>query len=107
MLLRLTIFAYAVAVALASLAMTAICEAAHLPVVIGSMIESGIGVLMGAHVALASPGVFSTELCGPFLLEDLLLDTPLRVKDGELWLSDAPGLGAAVDEQSLENHLVT
>ncbi|CAN5663374.1 dipeptide epimerase [soil metagenome] len=93
--------------ALASLAMAAICEAAHLPVVIGSMIESGIGVLMGAHVALAAPGVFSTELCGPFLLEDLLLDTPLMVKDGELWLSDAPGLGAAVDEQSLENHLVT
>ena len=35
------------------------------------------------------------------------METALRVKDGELWLSDAPGLGAAVDEQSLENHLVT
>jgi o-succinylbenzoate synthase len=93
--------------ALASLAMAAICEANHLPVVIGSMIESGIGTLMGAHVAMATPGVFSTELCGPYLLVDHLLDTPLRIEDGQLWLSDAPGLGAAVDEQRLADHHIS
>jgi muconate cycloisomerase len=86
--------------------MASICEAAHLPVVIGSMIESGIGTLMGAHVAMAVPGVFSTELCGPFLMEDMLLDTPLRIENGQLWLSDAPGLGAAVDEAKLERYRV-
>jgi o-succinylbenzoate synthase len=88
--------------ALAALAMAAICEANHLPVVIGSMIESGIGTLMGAHVAMATPGVFSTELCGPFLMAQTLLDTPLRIEHGTLWLSDAPGLGASVDEDRLE-----
>ena len=92
--------------ALAALAMAAICEAAHLPVVIGSMIESGIGTLMGAHVAMAMPSVFSTELCGPFLMVDDLLDRPLRIEDGHLWLGDAPGLGAAVDLQKLERYRV-
>jgi len=92
--------------ALASMSMAAICEAAHLPVVIGSMIESGIGTLIGAHVAITLPGAFSTELCGPLLLEDDLLDVPLRIESGELWISDVPGLGAAVDEKKLEKYLV-
>jgi len=92
--------------ALASMAMAAICDAAHLPIVIGSMIESGIGTLLGAHVAMALPGVFSTELCGPFLLEDDLLDRPPRVENGEFWLSDAPGLRSAIDEEKLERYRV-
>jgi o-succinylbenzoate synthase len=90
--------------ALASMAMAAICEAAHLPVVIGSMIESGIGTLMGAHVAMATPGVFSTELCGPFLMADDLLDRPLRIEEGRLLLDETPGLGATVDLEKLERH---
>ncbi|MGE3798037.1 MAG: mandelate racemase/muconate lactonizing enzyme family protein [Thermomicrobiales bacterium] len=92
--------------ALNSLAMAAISEAAHLPVVIGSMIEAGIGTLMGAHVAITLPGAFSTELCGPFLMIDHLLDTPMRIENGHLWLSDAPGLGAAVDLARLEQHQI-
>ncbi len=92
--------------AIDSLAMAAIAEAAHLPVVIGSMIEAGIGTLMSAHVATALPGVFSTELCGPFLMIDHLLDTPLRIEEGQLHLSDAPGLGASVDLERLERYRV-
>jgi L-Ala-D/L-Glu epimerase len=92
--------------ALGSLAMGAICEAAHLPVVIGSMIESGIGTLMGAQVAMALPGAFSTELCGPFLMTETLLDRPLRIERGALWLDDTPGLGAEIDETLLERFRV-
>lgn len=86
---------------LPSLDMAAICRAAHLPVLIGSMIEAGIGTLFSAHVAASLPGVFATELCGPLLLADDLLTTPLQVVDGHLTLPDAPGLGAAVDEDRL------
>ncbi|MCC6943168.1 MAG: hypothetical protein IT335_01250 [Thermomicrobiales bacterium] len=92
--------------ALQSMAMAAICDANHLPIVIGSMIECGIGTLMGAHVAMDMPGVFSTELCGPFLMIDHLLDTPLRIEEGHLWLNDAPGLGAAVDVDRIDRYLV-
>ncbi|HET9660768.1 MAG TPA: enolase C-terminal domain-like protein [Thermomicrobiales bacterium] len=87
-----------------ALAMGALCAAAHLPVVIGSMIESGIGTLMGAHVAKALPPVFSTELCGPFLLADDLLSEPLHVRDGSLIVPDVPGLGATVDQEKLERY---
>lgn len=92
--------------ALQSMAMAAICEANHLPVVIGSMIECGIGTLMGAHVAMALPGVFSTELCGSFLMADDLLIAPLRIEDGQLWLSETPGLGAVVDLERLARYRV-
>jgi o-succinylbenzoate synthase len=86
---------------LPSLEMAAICHAAHYPVVIGSMIEAGIGSLLGAHVAAVLSGVFSTELCGPLLFAETLLDRPLRIEDGALWIDETPGLGAAVDEDRL------
>jgi muconate cycloisomerase len=52
------------------------------------------------------PGVFSTELCGPFLLADDLLDQSLRFEQGALILPDAPGLGASVDESKLDEFRV-
>lgn len=91
---------------LSSLAMSDICRAAHLPIVTGSMIEGGIGTLVSAHVALVTPGMFSTELCGPWLFETTLLDRPLRIENGALWLDDSPGLGAAVSASDLERYRV-
>lgn len=92
--------------ALAAMDMAAICQAAHMPVVIGSMIESGIGTLMGAHVAASLPGVFSTELCGSFLFESTLLDRELRIEDGSLMLDERPGLGAGVSEELLARYRI-
>lgn len=91
---------------LPALEMAAICRAAHYPVVIGSMIEAGIGSLLGAHAAAALPGVFSTELCGPLLFADTLLDRPLRIEEGALLLDETPGLGAAVADDLLERYRV-
>jgi L-alanine-DL-glutamate epimerase-like enolase superfamily enzyme len=87
---------------LASLEMAAICQANHLPIVVGSMIETGIGTLLAAHFALVTRGVFSTELCGPLLYQDDLLDRSLAIHDGAIWLDERPGLGAAVDPVKLE-----
>lgn len=89
-----------------SLEMAALCRANHLPVLIGSMIEGGIGTLVAAHLALATPGVVSTELCGPLLFADDLLDRPLDLRDGALWLDDAPGLGRRVASDRLERYRV-
>jgi L-Ala-D/L-Glu epimerase len=91
---------------LSSQTMSGICEAAHLPVVVGSMIEAGIGTLAGAHFALINAPVFSAELCGPWLLESTLLDRELRIEDGALWLDDEPGLGASIDLAKLEQYKV-
>jgi o-succinylbenzoate synthase len=89
---------------LQSLEMAALCHANHQPIVVGSMIETGIGTLLAAHFALITQGVFSTELCGPLLYEDALLDRPLEIRDGAIWLNDRPGLGAAVDAEKLEQY---
>ena len=87
---------------LAALEMAAVCAAANLPVVIGSMVESGIGSLLGAHVASLLPSSPATELCGPLLFAEDLLDAPLRIEEGDIWLDDRPGLGRAVDRKRLE-----
>jgi len=92
---------------LPSLEMGAMCRAAHYPIVIGSMIEAGIGSLLGAHVATVLPGVTSAELCGPLLFTETLLNRPLRIEGGALWLDETPGLGAAVDEGLLDHYRVT
>jgi L-alanine-DL-glutamate epimerase-like enolase superfamily enzyme len=89
-----------------SLEMAALCRAHHLPVVIGSMVESGVGSLLAAHLALATPGVVSTELCGPLLFADDLLDRPLDIRDGALWLDESPGLGRAVARERLTRYRV-
>ncbi len=91
---------------LSSLEMAAICRAHHLPVLVGSMIESGIGSLVAAHFALAEPAVFSTELCGPLLFADDLLDRPLAIRDGAIRLDESPGLGRAPDPAKLARYRV-
>lgn len=88
---------------LPSLDMAGICRAAHLPVMFGSMIESGIGTLFALHLAAVLPNVFSTELCGPLLLTDDLLAEPLRVENGAYVLSDGPGLGATINQSRLDD----
>jgi len=88
---------------LPSLDMAGICRAAHLPVMFGSMIESGVGTLFTAHLAATLPNVFSTELCGPLLLASDLLTEPVRVERGAIHLSQRPGLGYAVDERRLSD----
>jgi o-succinylbenzoate synthase len=89
-----------------ALKMAAICEANHLPIVVGSMVETGIGSLLGAHFALVTGGAFSTELCGPLLYRETLLQNPVEIRDGALWPSDAPGLGNTVDEEALAQYRV-
>lgn len=87
-------------------AMAAVAYAAGLPVTIGSMVELGIGTLLGAHLAITLPDLIATELCGPLLLESHLLDRPLTFDGGAIHLSDEPGLGAGIDLDALDNYRV-
>ena len=88
-----------------AIGMAGICRAAHLPVSIGSTIESGIGTMFGAHIAAALPNAISTELCGTLLLaQDLLVD-PIRIENGAILPKDRPGLGSETDPALLERRV--
>jgi L-alanine-DL-glutamate epimerase-like enolase superfamily enzyme len=85
--------------------MAAIAEAANIPCLIGSHRELGIGTAIGAHVGAALRCVtYPAELGVHVLLEDGLLEEPIRIEDGYLHLPDRPGLGVQLDEHKLARY---
>jgi hypothetical protein len=61
-----------------------------------------VALVANMHVVAALPNGFSVEMDrtgNPFI--DKLLVEPLRITEGHLILSEAPGLGIEVDERSM------
>ncbi|MGG1401207.1 dipeptide epimerase [Bacillus salipaludis] len=75
-------------------------EYAGLSCQVGSMVESSIGSAAGYHTAMARKNITSTELTGPLLFSkdigDLEYQIPFVV------LSEKPGLGVEVNEETLQ-----
>ena len=65
--------------------------------------SDAIAVVANAHVAASLEHALTVEIdqTGNDLVDRLLV-TPLRVQDGQLQLSDAPGLGIELDEEVLQ-----
>jgi L-alanine-DL-glutamate epimerase-like enolase superfamily enzyme len=84
----------------------AVAEAARKPIVIGT--EYGLGNIVAAKVHLgcaienADPVVEFTEMA----LHDLLLKTPLELKDGYIDVPTGPGLGVEFDEDKIAEYTV-
>lgn len=80
----------------------AMCEAASIPCMIGSMPEFGIGTAAQIHlgVAMANLGPDS-DTCGVLYHEEDLLKTPLRIEGGFAYPPEGPGLGVEIDEAIL------
>ncbi len=81
----------------------AMCEAAHIPCIIGSMPEFGIGTAACAHLGVAMPNLrYASDVCG-FLYhaEDLIQET-FRLENGHIWPPEGPGLGISVNPEVLE-----
>jgi L-Ala-D/L-Glu epimerase len=77
----------------------AVCEAAGLRCMVGSMVESTIATAAGVQLALARRAVVANGLVGPVMLREDLA-TGLTYADGALRIDpDAPGLGITVDEE--------
>ena len=58
----------------------------------GSSIEGPVGTAASLQFACSEPGInFGSELLGPLLLNDDLLEEPLRYADGQLHLPPGPG----------------
>jgi L-alanine-DL-glutamate epimerase-like enolase superfamily enzyme len=74
----------------------------------GSQGDSGIGVVAGLHFCVAHRATQSlpAELCFHLNLADDLLAEPLVIRDGKLAVSDAPGLGIAIDPDKLRHRAV-
>jgi L-alanine-DL-glutamate epimerase-like enolase superfamily enzyme len=89
-----------------SLKIMALCEAANLPVVIGTDSESRIGALVRMHLRSAIPSLhpWPTETHFFEKLGDDIFAGEFAFKDGEIRPSDASGFGAELDKRKLEKY---
>jgi L-alanine-DL-glutamate epimerase-like enolase superfamily enzyme len=81
----------------------AMCEAASIPCMIGSMPEFGIGTAAQIHVGLAMTNLGpDSDTCGVLYHEEDLLKTPLHFEDGFAYAPKGPGLGVEIDMAILD-----
>lgn len=81
----------------------AICEAAGIPCMIGSMPELGIATAAQIHLGVAMTNLkLDSDCCGVLYHEADLLRTPLRIADGYAYPPSGPGLGVEVDMKAVE-----
>ena len=76
----------------------AVAKAAGITCHGATSIEGPIGTAASLHFACAEPGIdFGSELFGPLLFDEELLQEPLRYSEGQLHLPDGPGLGVELN----------
>lgn len=76
----------------------AIAEAAGIALYGGTMLEAGVATAASAHVFSTFANLsFQTELFGPLLLTEEILEEPLAYADFGLTVPEGPGLGVSLD----------
>ena len=81
----------------------AMCEAAGIPNVIGSMPENGVGTAAEVHLGVAMTNLaVAADCCGSAYYDHDLLKTPLKVENGLAYPPQGPGLGVEIDESVFE-----
>lgn len=69
----------------------------------GTMLEAAVGTAASAHLfACLPPMRWETELFGPLLMTEEILETPLEYVDFGLKVPDGPGLGITIDQARLK-----
>lgn len=82
----------------------AMCEAAAMPCMIGSMPEFGIGTAAQIHLGVAMNNLGpDSDTCGVLYHQEDLLTKPLRIENGFSYPPEGPGLGVEVDMKVLES----
>lgn len=91
-----------------SLKIVALCEAAGLPALIGTDLESRIGALARVHLRAAIPylNAWPSEIQFFEHLADDVLAEPLAIVDGAIAVPDRPGFGGSIDEEKLQRYRV-
>jgi L-alanine-DL-glutamate epimerase-like enolase superfamily enzyme len=81
----------------------AMCEAAGIACMIGSMPEFGIGTAAQIHLGVAMTNLGpDSDTCGVLYHQEDLLTEPLRIEDGFSYPPEGPGLGININERVLE-----
>ena len=82
----------------------AMCEAAGMPCMIGSMPEFGIGTAAQIHLGVAMTNLGpDSDTCGVLYHQEDLLKTPLRIENGFSYPPEGPGLGVEIDMKVFES----
>jgi muconate cycloisomerase len=82
----------------------AIADAAGLGLYGGTMLEGAVSTVASAHVFAGFPHLdWGTELFGPLLITEEILEAPLAYADFELQIPSGPGLGVTLDEDRLDH----
>lgn len=81
----------------------AIADAANIELYGGTMLEGAVGTIASAHVFSTFRELhWGTELFGPLLLTEEILQIPLEYKNFHLSVPATPGLGIELDEERVE-----
>jgi L-alanine-DL-glutamate epimerase-like enolase superfamily enzyme len=81
----------------------AMCEAAGMPCMIGSMPEFGIGTAAQIHLGVAMTNLGpDSDTCGVLYHAEDLLTKPLKIEGGFAYPPEGPGLGVEIDMKVLE-----
>ena len=81
----------------------AIGDAAQIELYGGTMLEGPIGTMASAHVFSTFENLqWGTELFGPLLLTEDILQEPLAYKDFHLAVPQGPGLGITLDRERVQ-----
>lgn len=73
-----------------------LAAALGLPCQVGSMVESAVATMAGAHLSFSQHIIHSNEMVGPVMFKEDVAQTEYR--DGKIMVPDRPGFGIDVDE---------
>jgi L-alanine-DL-glutamate epimerase-like enolase superfamily enzyme len=92
-----------------SLQIISLCEAAGIPVLIGTDSESRIGALVRMHLHMACPKLspWPTETHFFDKLADDAFVGEFQFRDGAIMPTDAPGFGASYDSRKLSQYAIS
>ena len=87
----------------AAASMFAFAAAVHIPCILGSQAEMGIGTAACAHLGVALPNLhYPCETFGPLRYVRDVITRPVPIEGGYLSPPDGPGLGVEIDDDALE-----